>query len=694
MLVKLLILEAFMSGLRVFALAVATLAIVGGLQTALPTEGTILPQLVTKTPDTNDGLCDADCSLREAITVTNLNPSLDVINFNIPATDPGCDADSGVCTIAPASALPTVTDPLIINGFTQPGASANTNGPGQGINAIYQIELDGTNTGSLGTSAALTISAGNSTVSGLVINRAASSGIRLTTNGNNTIAGNIIGLDPTGGIDLGNGIDGIVAASDGNMIGGATPADRNLISGNEASGVNVFNASDNVLLGNLIGTDAAGTAAIPNLRGIRNFGSPGSPNTVIGGALTGERNVISGNSSDGILISSGDGVVVRGNVIGLGVDDLTPLGNGGNGITHGVQDGTAQIGGPAAGEGNIIANNANFGISVTSSGSKVPILGNSVFANGSMGLDISPGPGAPNVNDPDDADTGPNQLQNHPVITGVFPGSSTVIEGSLDSTPSTQFRLEFFSNDDCDSNNHGEGKTFLGFADATTDANGDIDFSVTLAPTVSAAATITATATDPDGNTSEFSHCYADPLKGDVDCSGAINSVDSLKLLRFGAALTVAQTEPCPNIGAQINAIPEDMGDINCNGPENSVDALLILRHNAGLSVNLAQGCRAIGTVGGTVITALDFSWQPDALSAKKGRLVGLAVKNDGAFPHALRIAGADNTFGNGDDALGEPANTAPGFKSVVTWETPDQVTAIQFRCDIHPQMTGTINLK
>jgi hypothetical protein len=311
-----------------------------------------------------------------------------------------------------------------------------------------------------------------------------------------------------------------------------------------------------------------------------------------------------------------------------------------------------------------------------------------------MGIDLSPIPGSPNPNDVDDVDTGPNDLQNYPVITGVFPGSSTVIEGALNSTPSTQFRVEFFQSDNCDASQHGEGQTFLGFADLTTDAGGDVTFSVTVIPTVPPGATVTATATNPGGGTSEFSHCFLDPVKGDVDCNGQINSIDSLKLLRHSALLSVSQSEPCPNIGVEINANPEEMGDINCDANENSVDSLQILRHSASLPVTLPQGCRRIGTVHGTIVAAGDNFWQPGTFSLAKNRLVGLVVRNDGALSHALRIAGADGLFDTGDDAVSTPATVSGGQKGAVAWQTPDVVTAIPFRCDIHPGMTGTINLK
>ena len=114
----------------------------------------------------------------------------------------------------------------------------------------------------------------------------------------------------------------------------------------------------------------------------------------------------------------------------------------------------------------------------------------------------------PTVNDDGDGDGGPNNTQNYPMLTSVASGS-TVIEGSLNSTANTTFRLEFFSNGVCDRLGYGEGETYLGFTNVTTDGTGNVSFTVNFPDTVPAGSYITATATDPGNNTSEFSACQA-----------------------------------------------------------------------------------------------------------------------------------------------------------------------------------------
>src|SRR5437660_4341969 len=201
-----------------------------------------------------NGICATaagNCSLRAAIQEANANAGIDTINFNIPG--------AGVHTISPASALPAITDPVTIDGYSQPGASMNT--LANGDNAVLLIELNGASTG---ISVGLQINVGNSTVQGLVINRFASDGVYIVAGngGGNTIQGCFIGTSPDGEQALRNLRNGVFFFSGkNNVIGGTSPAARNVISGNASAGV-AFDSnspgSSNQVLGNFIGTDKNG----------------------------------------------------------------------------------------------------------------------------------------------------------------------------------------------------------------------------------------------------------------------------------------------------------------------------------------------------------------------------------------------------------------------------------------------------
>ena len=483
-----------MRSFRIVLMLAGVVLALGAPATVL--QGAATTFTVTKTADTNDGTCDADCSLREAITAANANAGTDTIAFAIPGAGPH--------TIAPTSALPTISDPVIIDGYTQSGASPNTNSvaSGLGLNTVLKIELDGSVAGA-GVDG-LHITAGNSTVRGLVINRFDRDGIELAIGGDNHfIEGNFIGTDVAGAADLGNSV-GIRVRSANTTVGGQDPKARNLISGN-VRGIATGTGSDGtVIQGNLVGTDKLGLSALPNDNGIqlRPIG------VTVGGTTTEERNVISGNTFDGVFMGTtatvGTGSAILGNFIGVDVGGVAALGNGDGGVR--VEDDDVKVGGLEAGAGNIIAFNGNDGVGIrTSTGTAV--LGNRIFSNGDLGIDLDFD--SVTANDAGDADAGPNNLQNFPVLTSAVTGGGTgvTVAGTLDSAATSAFRVEFFANAACDPSGNGEGETFLGAATATTDSGGTAVFSVGLTKTVSVGAAITATATDPADNTSEFSAC-------------------------------------------------------------------------------------------------------------------------------------------------------------------------------------------
>src|SRR5215813_11192679 len=616
-------------------------------------------------------------SLRQAIMDAQGNAGTDTIRFQI---------GNGPQTISPTSPLPTITDPVIIDGTTQPGFA------GAPI-----IELNGANVG--GGGSGLLISAGASTVKGLVINRFTTDGIRLFTNGGNTITGNyigtnltgnaaaanvtygieisespnnviggttaaarniisgngfsailvsgttstgnviqgnFIGTDVTGTIKVGNGdpgnSDAVVVGGSNNTIGGTSAGAGNLISGNNNNGISLGGTA-NIVQGNFIGTDPTGNAGLGNFRdgitvvgkdgivggtsaaarnvvsgnggigvdiccgggatgnqvqgnyiGVKADGSgalgnpeglriaSGNGNNIIGGTAVGAGNVISGNFGAGIDIvqNSAGGNQILGNLIGLNPPGTATITNNGRGIlieqASGVTIGgttaaarnvisghnqanveiqssstgnqvlgnfigtladgvtaapgntgggvyilssaaSNTIGGTAAGSGNVIAFNPQGGIKIdANAGLANAVLGNSIYSNTALGIDLSLD--GVTANDNCDTDAGPNRLQNFPVLTSATSGATDMtIVGTLNSTASTTFRVEFFANQNCSASGNGEGKTFIGFTNVTTDGScsGPINFQV---PNLSVTGPfITATATDPSNNTSEFSAC-------------------------------------------------------------------------------------------------------------------------------------------------------------------------------------------
>ena len=294
-----------------------------------------------------------------------------------------------------------------------------------------------------------------------------------------------------------------------NQVGGAGPGAGNVIVSdggaftisNPPPGIPPVLSGRNVLEGNFIGTDVTGTVALgSNTAGLL-FQSDGNR---IGGMSAGQGNVISGNALGGIKIASQTNVI-QGNFIGTQADGASPLPNG-YGIL--VQAGffraaTGNLIGSSLGPGgNTIAFNNGSGVAMANSDQNA-IYQNKIYGNGGLGIDL--GNDGVTPNDPCDAETGPNNLQNYPVLKSVTnTGGNVNITGTLNSTANTTFRLEFFRNDAVDPSGFGEGQVFLGSMDVTTDASCNATFNANF-PSVAVAQRVTATATDPAGNTSEFS---------------------------------------------------------------------------------------------------------------------------------------------------------------------------------------------
>jgi hypothetical protein len=567
-------------------LSISSILLASSFSNALPTKHSTIARgrptrpdsvaspLVFTVTNTNDSGAG---SLRQAILDAN-GMGGGTIQFNIPGT--------GVQTISPLSAFPNIAQPVIIDGYTQPGSSPNTNPPTMGDNAVMLIELSGANVGNVTGLTLLFALADNCTVRGLVINSFQHDAMEIGSN-SNTIGGNFIGTNAAGTAALPNGASGLggvifVGASSNNTVGGTTPGARNLISGNVGPGISFQGGTGNVVQGNLIGTDVSGTLALGNTdrgvnvngsnnliggttvdarniisannRGIDLFG--GSNNTlqgnfigtdvtgtialpnpnvgvdlntglsgnVIGGLTatpgTPPGNLISGNNGNSgvILGQNTSGNLIQGNIIGADITGTQPLSNSPGGITINGHDNT--VGGTDPNARNIIAFNGggtpmcsafNAGIWVHNSGAvNNAVLGNSIFSNAGLGIDLEYD-GDPNCIEPNDncdVDTGPNNLQNYPVLTSATSGGgNTTVQGSLNSVANTTFRLEFFDNTPCDPFGNGEGETFIGSADVMTDGNCNATIDATFPVAVASGHVITATATDPNNNSSEFSAC-------------------------------------------------------------------------------------------------------------------------------------------------------------------------------------------
>ncbi len=369
--------------------------------------------------------------------------------------------------------------------------------------------------------------------------------VRTFGEGLNGVFNNYIGTNRTGTAALPNKTGAVLVGNSflgnvGLVLG--TPDDftplGNLISGNTCGGANI-NATNGFgdspmnayMRNNLIGTDATGHYAVPNNplgdcyqgTGAQVVADSVSSAYVGGTDKPGQGNIISGNGPDdrGTLAING-GVIVQGNYIGVGQDGTTPLGNGGNAIY--LMPSTSRqsiIGGTGPNEQNLIRNNGGAGIfagfvpQFPNLVANTDIRANSIFNNGGLGIDLAPL--GVNPNDPGDADTGTNDLQNYPLLDSpVSNGNGTVaVHGWLNSSPNSFYRLDFYASSTGDSTKYGEGETYIGAKTVTTDNHGRVEFSFTSSGTVSSSAKITATATNAHGSTSEFS-CTAGDCIADV----------------------------------------------------------------------------------------------------------------------------------------------------------------------------------
>lgn len=551
----------------ILVLLLVTLGAVIFFQTATSRAATLTVNSTGDDADdtAGDGTCETAngngvCTLRAAIEEANALAGTDIINFNI--------SGSGVKTIVLGSALPSITEAVTIDGTTQTGASCgdlwagtppsltiliqggNFNGivVTAGNSTIKGLDLEGfssfadndaaivlttadSNTvqcnvvkaNSAGTSDGVYITSSSNTIGGSIAGQGnhiagnGGNGVLIDGGASNVIRGNFIGTNALGTTLDSNNADAVYvrdgAGSGSNIIGGTASGAGNLLVTHDAS-ILELKEDSNVVQGNYFGVDRLGTSAL---------GSPTSSISLfsnlntIGGTASGARNIIGAGGLAAIALIASSDNVVQGNYIGVGSDGVTATG-----AAYGVVFlGTAinnTIGGQTEGAGNVIANITNAGITTYDAaslgagevGTGNAFLGNSIHSNGELGIDLanSNGPAGVTANDAADSDSGPNNFQNFPVLSqAVTNGSATTVSGSLSSTASASFIIEFFSNATGDASGNGEGQTYLGTTTATTNGSGAASFTVDDLPATTIGHKITATASRDHGgyySTSEF----------------------------------------------------------------------------------------------------------------------------------------------------------------------------------------------
>jgi titin len=392
----------------------------------------------------------------------------------------------------------TVNNQILGNyiGLEADGATVLGN---QGIGVYIEVGPQFTSVGGVEPGAANVISANGS------------DGIQLWGAGtcSNFVEGNLVGTDKTGTLARGNlgSALSLIAGPTFNTVGGTVPAARNILSASAGDGVYGYQATNNLIEGNYIGTDVTGVKALSNAgEGMIFFdGSPG--NQIIS-------NVIAASGEDGIFLGDPgtSANLIQGNKIGLGADGATPLGNALQGILidNGAFGNVIGLTLSGNGTGNLIAGNTNQGVIIYDTNSTGnTIRGNAIFNNGGIAIELVGGDQnsyGVTANHPGGAVPGPNDLQNYPLLASAsVDGKSTVVAGTLNSGSNQSFLIDLYRNASADPSGYGPGQIFAGTILLQTASTGNGSFSLPL-PGAFAGQYFSATATDlATGDTSEFS---------------------------------------------------------------------------------------------------------------------------------------------------------------------------------------------
>ncbi len=496
---------------------------------------------------------DGLVSLPEAGLASDNTPGVQTIGFNIPQSEWQYQwLFPGRAVLKPFLGF-RVFDTAILDATTQTAFTGETNPEGGGEVVIWAETylIDNVGGAMFGfDNSSIHLSGGSNNV----IRANTKSGIEVFDSASNLIGGTNPGEGNTGGfIQIDRASNNVVVGNTvqrvrvlgwvgggqpatNNRIGGPTPAERNTITGlgtwnsqgwPSGFAVQIFDAIGTVVENNLIGTtpDGLQQGHLATTAGIYFEGENHDTlirNNRIAGILGHRIGPYPGVLGTAISIyGTGSGISILGNAIGLNANNEPVLGSVTGIATANYYLGPVQnvvIGGSAPGEGNEIAGHLGTGISVANTFSGVRISGNSIHDNGGLGIDLINSGFLTGVttNDPLDPDTGGNGLQNFPVLqSATREGNTLHIVGTLNSSPSSTFTIEFFASPQCDASGFGEGQYFLGSTTVATNSSGDAAFDVTLPVIVPKGWSVTSTATNvANGSTSEFSQCVA--VKGFV----------------------------------------------------------------------------------------------------------------------------------------------------------------------------------
>lgn len=404
------------------------------------------------------------------------------------------------------------------------------------------------------------------------------------TSDSNVIKGNYIGVGSDGVTEIANTGQGIsIYGGDGGSIGGTTLLARNVVSGNNSNGISLANGSDDwSVKGNYIGVSADGATPVPNSNGSASGLIISSSNdNQIGGTTLMSRNIISASASSSglVIMGASTGNAVQGNYIGTNPDGEVEagFGNGGAGVVLLGYSGVPSdniIGGSVSGAGNVIAGNI-AGVFVFARSATDPInntiIGNSIHDNtggflSSLGIDLlddTNGDFTPDdqvgvtANDGGDADAGPNDYLNYPVLNSTSANAGTLevdFDLDVDGSAPNGYRVEFFANSTDDASGNGEGEIYLGYKNVAGDVTDDIATIAIPSTFTTGNYSITATTTERDdsadgfGATSEFAENLLNRTitaanfteTVDVPAGWGVPPTDLLALIRAGGDATAA----------------------------------------------------------------------------------------------------------------------------------------------------------